>query len=112
MLFLLGRFNARKATRPDSLIAKHEEGYIVELLKLQGSIDQGHRSETYNSRMPHHCRPMVVAIGCRMAYEAAVDIVVYSDMPALFEAGVVKSNSSWYVEHLGLSRLDQFKDGM
>lgn len=112
MLFLLGRFNAPKATRPDSLIAKHEEGYIVELLKLQGSIDQGHRSETYNSRMLPHCRPMVVAIGCRMAYEAAVDIVVDSDMFALFEAGVVKSNSSWYVEHLGLSRLNQFKNGM
>lgn len=47
-----------------------------------------------------------------MAYEAAVDIVVDSDMFALFEAGVVKSNSSWYVEHLGLSRLNQFKNGM
>lgn len=42
-----------------------------------------------------------------MAYEAAVDMGIDSNLLALYEAGVVKTDSSWYVEHLGLSRADQ-----
>lgn len=44
-----------------------------------------------------------------MAYEAAVDGGVDSDLLALYEAGVVKTDSSWYVENLGLNRADQFE---
>ena len=88
---LLGRSRVPKATKPKYLIANHEEGYIAELLELQGRIEKGHRSETHNNRMLPHCRPMVVAIGCRMAYEAAVDMGVDSDLLALFEAGVLKT---------------------
>lgn len=44
-----------------------------------------------------------------MAYEAAVDGGVDSDLLALYEAGVVKTDSSWYVENLGLNRADQLE---
>jgi hypothetical protein len=44
-----------------------------------------------------------------MAYEAAVNAGVDSDLLALYEAGVVKTDSSWYVENLGLKRADQFE---
>jgi acyl-CoA oxidase len=44
-----------------------------------------------------------------MAYEAAVHMGVDPDLLALFEAGVIKTDSSWYVENLGLSRADQFE---
>jgi hypothetical protein len=47
---------------------------------------------------------MIWAIGDRMAYEAVVNMGIDSDLLALYEAGVVKTDSSWYVEHLGLSR--------
>lgn len=90
-------------------MAKHEEGYIADLRKLQSSIHEGHRSEAYNNRMLPHCRSIVLAIGHRMGYEAAVDGGVDSDLLALYEAGVVKTDSSWYVENLGLSRADQFE---
>lgn len=90
-------------------MAKHEEGYIADLQKLQSSIHEGHRSEAYNNRMLPHCRSIILAIGHRMAYEAAVDEGVDSDLLALYEAGVVKTDSSWYVENLGLSRADQFE---
>ncbi|CAG8904521.1 unnamed protein product [Penicillium egyptiacum] len=106
---LLGRYQIPTATKPNSLIAKHEEGYIAELQKLLGSIQEGHRSEAYNSRMLPHCRSIILAIGHRMAYEAAVDTGVDPDLLALYEAGVVKTDSSWYVENLGLSRADQFE---
>lgn len=51
---------------------------------------------------------MLLAIGQRMAYEAAIDRGVDPDLLALYEAGAVKSDSSWYVEQLGLSRAAQF----
>ncbi|OQE13097.1 hypothetical protein PENFLA_c054G09892 [Penicillium flavigenum] len=106
---LLGRYEIPNAIQPNSLIAKHEEGYIAELQKLLGNIDEGHRSEAYNGRMLPHCRSLILAIGHRMAYEAAVDMGVDPDLLALYEAGVVKTDSSWYVENLGLSRADQFE---
>jgi hypothetical protein len=104
---LIGRYEVPKATKPNTLIAKHEQGYISELQKLLGNIE-GHRSEAYNSRMLPHCRSLILAIGHRMAYEAAVDMGVDPDLLALYEAGVVKTDSSWYVENLGLRRADQF----
>ncbi|KAF4770912.1 hypothetical protein HAV15_012572 [Penicillium sp. str.  len=106
---LIGRYEIPKATKPNTLMAKHEEGYIADLRKLQSSIHEGHRSEAYNNRMLPHCRSIVLAIGHRMGYEAAVDGGVDSDLLALYEAGVVKTDSSWYVENLGLSRADQFE---
>ncbi|OQD99089.1 hypothetical protein PENSOL_c007G03857 [Penicillium solitum] len=106
---LIGRYEIPKATKPNTLMVKHEEGYIADLRKLQRSIHEGPRSEAYNNRMLPHCRSIVLAIGHRMAYEAAVDGGVDSDLLALYEAGVVKTDSSWYVENLGLNRADQFE---
>ncbi|KZN85602.1 Peroxisomal acyl-coenzyme A oxidase [Penicillium chrysogenum] len=106
---LIGRYEIPNAIKPNSLIAKHEEGYIAGLKKLLGTIEEGHRSEAYNSRMLPHCRSLILAIGHRMAYEAAVHMGVDPDLLALFEAGVIKTDSSWYVENLGLSRADQFE---
>ncbi|KAJ5504421.1 Acyl-CoA dehydrogenase/oxidase [Penicillium fimorum] len=38
-----------------------------------------------------------------------VNAGVDSDLLALYEAGVVNTDSSWYVENLGLSRVGQFE---
>ncbi|KAJ5874840.1 uncharacterized protein N7529_003270 [Penicillium soppii] len=83
---LLGRYNFPKATKPNSLIAKHEEDYIAELVKLQEGIHE--RTQKQSDRM---------------AYEAAVNMGIDFDLLALYEAGLVKTDSSWYVEHLGLN---------
>jgi acyl-CoA oxidase len=65
-----------------------------------------HRSETYNRRILPLCLPLVEAIGHRMAYEAAVNANVHPDLVALYEIGVIKLDSSWYIEHAGLKRQD------
>ncbi|KAJ5375107.1 Acyl-CoA dehydrogenase/oxidase [Penicillium concentricum] len=67
---LLDRYQIPKATKPESIIAKHEEGYISEMLKLQGSIHEGHRSEAYNNRILPHCRPIILAIGQNVSAES------------------------------------------
>ncbi|RAH55193.1 hypothetical protein BO85DRAFT_461365 [Aspergillus piperis CBS 112811] len=51
---------------------------------------------------------MLLAIGQRMAYEAAVDAGVDPNFLALYEAGAVRNDSSWYVEQLRLSRASQY----
>lgn len=52
---------------------------------------------------------MVIAIGQRMAYEAAVNASVDPDLLALYEAGAMKSDPAWFSEHLGISRDAQFQ---
>lgn len=47
---------------------------------------------------------MIEAIGHRMAYDAAIERGVNHDVLALYEAGVVKHDASWYVEYAGLGR--------
>ena len=39
-----------------------------------------------------------------MAYEAAVQANVDSELIALYVAGALKHDASWYVEHLGITR--------
>ncbi|RAK97434.1 acyl-CoA oxidase [Aspergillus ibericus CBS 121593] len=105
---LLGRYKVPDAKRPGSLLARHEAGLTAELKRLLERI-KGHRSTEFNHYILPRCRPMLLAIGQRMAYEAAIDRRVDSDLLALYEAGAVKSDSSWYVEQLKLSRAAQFE---
>ncbi|KAJ5648804.1 acyl-CoA oxidase [Penicillium longicatenatum] len=68
-----------------------------------------HRSDEYNHHILPRCRPLVLAIGQRMAYEAADAIGIDPNLPALYEAASVESDSSWYVKNPGLSRADPFE---
>ncbi|OJI82939.1 hypothetical protein ASPTUDRAFT_124765 [Aspergillus tubingensis CBS 134.48] len=104
---LLGRFRIPDAKTPDSLLGRHEAGFIAE---MEESLKRakGHRTPEYNSLVLPRCRPMLLAIGQRMAYEAAVDAGVDPNFLALYEAGAVRNDSSWYVEQLRLSRASQY----
>ncbi|KAL4895629.1 hypothetical protein BDV59DRAFT_211270 [Aspergillus ambiguus] len=105
---LLGRYTLPKIRNPDSLLAKHEAGFGAELAHLLKTYTS-HRGDDYNRYVLPQCRPMVLAIGQRMAYEAAVDAGVDRDLLALYEAGAVKYDSAWYVEKLGIARAAQFE---
>ncbi|OQE88305.1 hypothetical protein PENNAL_c0017G11826 [Penicillium nalgiovense] len=105
---LIGRYKIPEATKPNCLLAQHETGVITELKELHRHI-KDHRSAEYNSYILPHCRPMILAIGQRMAYEAAANAGVDPSLLALYEAGAIKSDPSWYVEYQGLSRKAQFE---
>ncbi len=90
-----------------SLLARHEAGLFDEARGIMASIGTGHRSQGFNRHILPLCQPLVEAIGHRMAYEAAVKAKVDPDLIALFVAGVVKHDSSWYVEHMSLHRREQ-----
>ncbi|GKZ25449.1 hypothetical protein AbraIFM66951_003314 [Aspergillus brasiliensis] len=105
---LLGRYTIPEPTKPDCLLAQHEAGIISD---LRGKLKKigNHRSDEYSKQVLPHLRPMVIAIGQRMAYEAAVDARVDPDLLALYEAGVIKSDAAWYSEHLGINTDAQFQ---
>ncbi len=92
---------------PTSLLARHEAGLFDEAREVMGNLGAGHRSEGFNRLVLHLCQRLIESIGHRMAYEAAVKARVNPDLLALYVAGVVKHDSSWYVEHLALSRRAQ-----
>ncbi|EGN94823.1 hypothetical protein SERLA73DRAFT_62084 [Serpula lacrymans var. lacrymans S7.3] len=100
---LLGRYSMPPSTEPDSLLARHEAGLFKELGQLLTNITH-HRSEKFNNLILPQCMPLVEAIGHRMAYDAAVKEGVPSYISNLYIASVVKLDSSWYVQHAGLTR--------
>ncbi|KAJ5100409.1 acyl-CoA oxidase [Penicillium angulare] len=103
---LLGRYSIPEATQPGCFLAQHEKGIISDLRETNKMISN-HRNDEYNRHVLPHLRPMVIAIGQRMAYEAALNAGVDKDLLALYEAGAIKSDSVWYSEHLGIGRADQ-----
>ena len=92
---------------PGSLLARHEAGLLEEARQIMADLGTGHRSDEFNRLVLPLCQPIVEAIGHRMAYEAAVKEKVDPDILALFTIGVIKHDSSWYVEHLKLGRREQ-----
>ncbi|EMD40441.1 hypothetical protein CERSUDRAFT_130285 [Gelatoporia subvermispora B] len=104
---LIGRYEMPQPNDPTCLLARHEAGLFAECRAVVAGLGEGHRSEAFNRRVLPLCQPLIEAIGHRMAYEAAVQAKVNPDLLALYEAGIVKHDTSWYVEHLGLSRRTQ-----
>ncbi|KAJ5591626.1 acyl-CoA dehydrogenase/oxidase [Penicillium hispanicum] len=107
---LLGRYKMPPARNPDSFIARHEQGLHDECQDVIRGIKADHRSEEFNNAILPRCQPLVEAIGNRMAYEAAVEAGIDPDLLSLFEAGVILQDSSWFVQHAGLTRAAQFEN--
>lgn len=92
------------AADPTSFLARHEARLFDEARQVVANLGDSHRSEGFNRLVLPLCQSLIEAIGRRMAYEAAVKAKVNPDLIALYVAGVVKYDASWYVEHLGLGR--------
>ncbi|KAI3296062.1 hypothetical protein DTO002I6_3745 [Penicillium roqueforti] len=102
---LLGRYQMPPPNDSTSPIARHEASLFSEARDLLQQGAKGiHRSERFNRNILPLALPLVEAIGHRMAYEAAIDANVDPSLLNLYESGVLKEDSAWYVEQGGLSR--------
>lgn len=102
---LLGRYEMPEAHDPSCLLALHEQGLFEECRTAAAKTNStDHRSVEFNNAILPRCQPLVEAIGTRMAYEAAVAAGVDADLLALYEVGVLLQDSSWYIQHAGLTR--------
>ncbi|EJD04373.1 uncharacterized protein FOMMEDRAFT_19615 [Fomitiporia mediterranea MF3/22] len=100
---LLERYQVPQTDNPTSLLAQHEAGLISECRTLLKSM-KSHRSPEFNRQLIPQCQPIVEAIGCRMAYDAARARGIPEPFIALFEANAVKSDLAWYIERGLISR--------
>lgn len=78
-----------------------------EALSALGGYDN-HRSPDFNREILPRCRPLVEAIGYRIAFEAAKDLGVRPEILNLFEWLCVSEGLSWYVE-AGVVTRSQFQ---
>ncbi|KAJ7121261.1 acyl-CoA oxidase [Mycena crocata] len=103
---LLGRYELPRARYPTSLLARHEEGVFTEMRDLLKEMNNKHRSDDFNRLLLPRSVALIVAIGQRMAYEAAVDAHVDPLLVDLYQASAVIQDLVWYVEKGILSRKD------
>ncbi|KAJ5930541.1 acyl-CoA oxidase [Penicillium verhagenii] len=101
---LIGRYPVPPPKNPNSPLARHEAGLFAEARELMKGFGNKHRSEAFNRTILPLCLPLVLAIGYRMAIEAATDIGIDPKLCALYEAGILKEDAGWYAEKGGISR--------
>lgn len=89
---------------PTCLLAKHEQGLIAEARAQVQALKGGHRGREYNEFMLPRCRPIVEAIGHRVAYEAACAAGVPECILAVYESEVVNMEIGWYIENGQVTR--------
>ncbi|KAI9436922.1 acyl-CoA dehydrogenase NM domain-like protein [Lactarius indigo] len=100
---LLGRYALESPKYPDSPLAKHEAGMFSELRAVL-AVAPSHRSASYDREVLPRSLPLIMAIGDRIAYEAARDAQVDAPLLALFEIASMLQDEAWYVEQLGITR--------
>ena len=101
---LLGKYTLPPPTMPECLLAKHEQGLIAEARAKLQTLQGGHRSKDYNDLMLPRCRPIVEAIGHRVAYEAACAAGVPDCLLAVYESEVINMDIGWYIENREVTR--------
>ncbi|KAJ5383076.1 Acyl-CoA dehydrogenase/oxidase [Penicillium concentricum] len=106
---LLNRYQMPPAKDPSSFLAKHEQGLLDELHRMAKGISGGHRGEDFNRLILPRSQELVEAIGYRIAYDAATETGVHTDLVALYEIWVMLQDQSWFVQHVGLTREDMFQ---
>ncbi|OQE16550.1 hypothetical protein PENFLA_c027G06212 [Penicillium flavigenum] len=106
---LLNRYNMPPAKDPTSLLAKHEQGLLDELRGMTRIISGGHRGEDFDQLVLPRSQEFVEAMGHRIAYEAAIEAGVHSDLVALYEIWVILQDQGWFVQHTSLTRERMFQ---
>ena len=102
---LLGRYALEPPLYPDSFLARHENG-LFSVLRAALAAAPGHRSATYDRGVLPRSLPLVLAIGHRIAYDAARAAQVDAPLLDLFEVSAILQDEAWYVECLGISRAE------
>ncbi|CAI7656681.1 unnamed protein product [Penicillium glandicola] len=102
---LIGRYQMPPPKDPNHPISRHEISLFSEGQALLKQSAKGiHRSERFNRDILPLALPLVEAIGHRMAFEAAQEANIDSKLLYLYEIGVIKEDSAWYVEQGGIGR--------
>lgn len=94
-----GRYQMPATMNPDSLVSKHENGLIKEAQHTLSTLGNAHRSIDFNRLLLPSCRPIVEAIGHRLAYDAAIEENVHPALLQLYECEIIGKDIGWYIEN-------------
>lgn len=75
-------------------------------MHLLSKLVGGHRSEDYQYSILPRSEHTITAFGHALAYEAARKSNVPKELLDVYECGVIRLDSAWYVEH-GMGRQEQ-----
>ncbi|KAJ5951126.1 uncharacterized protein N7479_009539 [Penicillium vulpinum] len=106
---LLNHYKIPPAKDPTSFLAKHEQGLLDELRGMTNIKSGGHHGEDFDRLILPRSQEFVEAIGYRIAYEAAIEAGVHSDLVSLYEIWVMLQDQSWFVQYAGLTRQHMFQ---
>ncbi|KAK7042177.1 acyl-CoA dehydrogenase NM domain-like protein [Favolaschia claudopus] len=106
---LLSRYSLPEPRYPNSPLAVHEKALFAEMKNLLEGMKNNHRSDEFNRLLLPRSVSLVLAIGHRMAYEAAVDARVDFRLLNLYRTSTIMHDLAWYVEHGVISRKDAFE---
>lgn len=103
---LAGKYALGKPKDPHHLLARHEVGLTTELREtLATHASKARHEQAFNTLVLPRCRSLIVAIGQRMAFEAAKESQSAPDQVLhAFERACIAEDASWYVENLGFTR--------
>lgn len=108
-----GKYDIPKAKDPTSSLAQRELALraraVQEVARIGGY--EAHRSQSFDRNILPLCRPLVEAIGDRMAFEAAKDKGVDGSVLELFEKFAMERHIDWYVGS-GLTDHATFQDSV
>ncbi|KAJ3537256.1 hypothetical protein NMY22_g5662 [Coprinellus aureogranulatus] len=104
-----GKYDLPQPRDPMNVLHLHEEGMFKEVVETARTIKHP-RSDGFNRLILPRCEKITLAIGHRMAYEAAVDAGLSPLITNLYQASAVQMNEGWFAEKMGYSREDQFRD--
>ncbi|KAJ3505681.1 hypothetical protein NMY22_g17499 [Coprinellus aureogranulatus] len=104
-----GKYALPQPHDPMNVLHLHEEGLFKEVVETARTMNH-HRSDGFNRLILPRCEKITLAIGHRMAYEAAVDAGLSPLITNLYQASAVQMNEGWFAEKMGYSREDQFRD--
>lgn len=111
---LLGeKYNIPKAKDPTSSLARREAALHVHAVQEVTRIGgyEAHRGQSFDRNILPLCRPLVEAIGDRMAFEAAKDKGADGRVLELFEKFAMERQIDWYVGS-GLADHSTFQDSV
>ncbi|THH02279.1 hypothetical protein EW026_g542 [Hermanssonia centrifuga] len=100
---LLERYSLPQPSRQDTLLARHSAHMFSACSSLLSSFPRGHKDERFNSIILPQCEAAISALGQAMAYSFALDDGVPKPLLDLFECAMIKQDSAWYVEHVGVT---------
>ena len=100
---LIGRYGLPQPDHANTLLSRHASGVFSRCRDLLSTFQGGHRDDAFNNLILPQSELAVTALGHALAHSCALDAGVPTPLLELFECYIVRLDSAWYAEHVGIT---------